>query len=128
MTPRVESPKIKIKPEYCLEVSDGVDEAGVSLPDDVVERVLGLVGLQPVGRVKVTLGRGPLQLFEEHLEVSELPNDGLVQQEPDVFLVVERLDPGHVALLGTLPVPRLAGVDPFQNAEPAKVLLLRKRN
>ena len=82
----------------------------------MVEGVLGLVGLEPVGRVKVPLGRGSLQLLEEHLEVSELPDDGLVQQEPDVLLVVEGLDPGDVALLGPFPVPRLARVDPFQNA------------
>ena len=102
--------------ETVLQVPDGVDEARVALPDDVVEGVLGLVGLEPVRRVKVPFGRGSLQLLEKHLEVSELPDDGLVQQEPDVLLVVEGLDPGDVALLGPFPVPRLARVDPFQNA------------
>jgi hypothetical protein len=43
-------------------------------------------------------------IFQPCLEVPELPDDGLVEEEADVLLVVEGLDLGEVALLGALPV------------------------
>ena len=50
-----------------------------------------------------------------HLEVSELPDDGLMKQEPDVLLVIKGLDLGHVTLLGPFPVPRLSRMDALEN-------------
>ena len=51
-----------------------------------------------------------------YLEVPELVHDRLVQEEPDVLLVEEGLDLGHVALLRALAVAGLARMDALQDA------------
>ena len=94
--------------------------------DDVIEVVLGLVLLEPQLGLEVALVVRLLQLLEEHLEVPELEDDGLVEEEPDVLLVEEGHDLGEVALLGALPVPRLPRVDSFQDAQSSEVLLERR--
>ena len=90
--------------------------------DDVIEVVLGLVGLEPLLRLEITLIVRLLQLLEEDFKVPELEDDGLVEQEPDVLLVKEGLDLGEVSLLRALPVPGLPRVDSFQDAESPEVL------
>ena len=94
--------------------------------DDVIEVVLGLVLLEPQLGLEVALVVRLLQLLEEHLEVPELEDDGLVEEEPDVLLVEEGHDLGEVALLGAFPVPRLPRVDSFQDAQSPEVLLERR--
>ena len=90
--------------------------------DDVIEVVLGLVGLEPLLRLEITLIVRLLQLLEEDFKVPELEDDGLVEQESDVLLVEEGLDLGEVSLLRALPVPGLPRVDSFQDAESPEVL------
>ena len=89
----------------------------------MIEVVLGLVRLETLLGLKVALVVRLLQLLEEDLEVPELVDDGLVEQEPDVLLVEERLDLGEVALLSSLPIPRLSRVDSFQDAQSSEVLM-----
>ena len=90
--------------------------------DDVIEVVLGLVGLEPLLRLEITLIVRLLQLLEEDFKVPELEDDGLVEQESDVLLVEEGLDLGEVSLLRALSVPGLPRVDSFQDAESPEVL------
>ena len=92
----------------------------------MIEVVLGLVRLESLLGLKVALVVRLLQFLEKDLEVPELVDDGLVEQEPDVLLVEEGLDLGEVALLSSLPIPRLPRVDSFQDAQSPKVLLSRR--
>ena len=57
-----------------------------------------------------------------YLELPELPNDGLVQEEPDILLVVQGLHLAHVPLLSPFPVPWLSGENSFQDAETTEIL------
>ena len=95
----------------------------LSYLDDMIEVVLGLVRLESLLGLKVALVVRLLQLLEEDLEVPELVDDGLVEQEPDILLVEEGLDLGEVALLSSLPIPRLSRVDSFQDAQSPEILL-----
>ena len=98
----------------------------VSYLDDMIEVVLRLVRLESLLGLKVALVVRLLQLLEEDLEVSKLVDDGLVEQEPDVLLVEEGLDFGEVALLSSLPIPRLSRMDSFQDTQSPEVLLGRR--
>ena len=92
----------------------------------MIEVVLRLVRLESLLGLKVALVVRLLQLLEEDLEVSKLVDDGLVEQEPDVLLVEEGLDFGEVALLSSLPIPRLSRMDSFQDTQSPEVLLGRR--
>ena len=88
----------------------------------MIEVVLRLIRLQSLLGLKVSLVVCLFQLLEEDLEVSELVDDGLVEQEPDILLVEEGLDFGEVALLSSLPISWLSRVDSFQDAQSPEVL------
>ena len=51
----------------------------ISLPDDVVQTVLGLVLLESLHRLPVLLFLSLFQLPQENFEIPELPNDRLVK-------------------------------------------------
>ena len=53
---------------------------------------------------------------KNYLKVSELPDDRLVQEKPDVLLVIEGLNFRHVTLLSSPSVPRLPRMNAFQDA------------
>ena len=62
----------------------------------------------------------PVNLAPSHPVLSELPDDGFVEEKLDVLHVVERLD-GGVTLLCLPPVLGLAWIDALQDAQPSKV-------
>ena len=93
--------------------------------------------MEPLYRVPILLLRCFLQLSQKHLEqrnsekfylrqiyleFPELPDNGLVQEEPDVLLVVQGLHLAHVPLLSPLSVPWLSGENSFQDAETTEIL------
>ena len=98
------------------------DKSGISLPDNVVQAVLGLVLLQSVNSLPVLLLLGFFQLPQENFEVSELPDDWFMKQKSNVFLVVQSLNLADVAFLSSFPVSGLPWIDSFQNAEATEVL------
>ena len=98
------------------------DKSGVSLPDDVVQTVLGLVLPQSVHCLPVLLLLGFLQLPQENFEISELPDNWFMEQKSDILLIVESLNLADVSFLSSFPVSRLSGIDPLQDTQTTKVL------
>ncbi len=71
-----------------VQVPQSVDEAGVSLADEVVQGVHGSELFQAVGLLLVALRLGLLHLLLVRPDVAEGIEQGLVQEEIDVLDVV----------------------------------------
>lgn len=111
-----------------VQISQGVDECGVALSDDMVQGVLGPASLLGPRRIALESGsivcvasaEGPSNLLLECLLVAELLEQRLVEQVLDVLGVVK--GGGCVrGARGLLLVARLAGVDSFPDAEFAEI-------
>lgn len=111
-----------------VQISQGVDECGVALSDDMVQGVLGPASLLRSRRIALESGsimcvasaEGPCNLLLESLLVAELLEERLVEQVLDVLGVVKG-GRGVRGARGLLLVARLAGVDSLPDAEFAKI-------
>ena len=88
----------------------------------MIKIVFWFVEFQSLHGLPFLLFLSLLQLPEKHFEVSELPDDGFMQEESDVFLIVESLNRAQVAFLGFLPVLGLSRKHSLENTESAKIL------
>ena len=103
-------------------MSQLTNKSWISLPDNVVQTVLGLVLSQSLHSVVVPLLLSLLQFPQKYFELPELPNHGFMKQESDVFLIVQSLNFADVAFLCPLPVSWLPGEHSFQDAQTSEIL------
>ena len=88
----------------------------------MVQAVLGLVLSQSLHSIVVPLLLGLLQFPQKYFELSELPNNGFMKQESDVFLIVKSLNLTDIALLCSLPVSWFPREHSFQDAQTSEIL------
>lgn len=111
--------------ETVLQVPDGVNESRISLTNDVIKAVFGLVLSQSFHCLKILFLSCLLQFTQEDFELSKFPDHGLVQQKSNILLIVQSLYFTDVSFLGSFSISRLSWEDSFQNAKSAKVLKLK---
>ena len=104
------------KRQGIIEVSEGVDEGGVALLDDVVQRhARRMVLLQARRIADFSATQRPGDLLRKRLLLTELPQQRLMEEILDVFGVIERSTRGR-GLGRLLLIPRLTRVNTYSAA------------
>ena len=102
--------------KWVIEVSQGIEEVGVSFPDQMIERNFRFVSGEILDFSDVSFGLGALVLSEVNFLRSQFLDEWIEGEEVYVFEMIV----GSVHLLEFF--GRLSWVNTLQNAEPSEIL------